>query len=64
MRLNWPDHQMAIANLDTLFLDAEYRKVWGANRIRDPGSLTPSNDGYSILEYLAFFFIPGFELTR
>ncbi len=30
-------------------LDADALKVWGSNRIRDPGSLIPSNHGFSIL---------------
>lgn len=34
-----------------IFLDAYTLKVWGANRIRDPGSLTPSNNGFSTLAF-------------
>ncbi len=37
-----------------IFLDADTLKVWGANRIRDPGSLTPSNYGFSTLAFLAW----------
>ena len=49
--LDCRDHRVAIAAFNTFFinLDADDLKVWGANRIRYPGSHTPSNDGYSNL---------------
>ena len=55
MRLRGPPHSdCSNRHFFILYLDADSLKVWGANRIRDPGSLTPSNIGFSILAFLVW----------